>query len=163
MIDAFTRVFEDYVTRIINNNLIYIGNLHALYAWYQHIRPLMMADDIYTQACLEGAKTQISTMIDERIKRLAQLAGKVGKSLKITGAIKANQEFVNQWPNIKEKLELPTEEQDDAIRDEFIDAIKQIKTGNYIETIQALSPKAKEQCTAWLQGIVESAAGKLSQ
>ena len=143
------------ITRILNNNLIYIGNLHALYAWYQHIRPLMMANDIYTQACIDGAKTQIVAMVEERIKRLGQLADKVRRSLEITESIKANENFVNQWPDIKEKLALPTAEQHNADLDEIVASVKQIKAVNYIKTVWALSPKTKQQCTEWLQGIVE--------
>jgi UDP-N-acetylglucosamine/UDP-N-acetylgalactosamine diphosphorylase len=139
------------ITRILNNNLIYIGNLHALYAWYQHIRPLMMADDIYTQACINGAKTQIEAMVEERIKRLGQLADKVSKSLEITESIEANDIFVNQWPDMKEKLALPVECKDDSELSSLIKIIGETKTTNYIETIKSLSPKAKQQCTNWLE------------
>ncbi len=157
--------FDTYgdITRIINNNLIYIGNLHALYAWYQHIRPLMMGDDIYTKACIEGAKEQIKSMVDERLKRLAQLAIKVEKSLETTGAVKANKEFVDQWPDMKEKLSLPTEIGSiESNLDELIKSIEEVKSNNYIETIRALSLKGKEQCTAWLQGVVDGVVGTQS-
>ncbi len=156
--DYNLRTYGD-ITRILHNNLIYIGNLHALFAWYQHIRPLMMADDIYTQACLEGAKGQIRAMVDERLKRLTQLASKIKKSLEITDSIKANEKFVIQWPDMNKKLALPTHNQDDTMRDEIIAFIKDTKTGNYIETIRELSPKAKEQCTAWLRRITDGVSG----
>lgn len=160
--------FKTYgdISRILQNNLIYIGNLHALYAWYQHIRPLMMADDIYTQACIEGAKTQINAMVDERLKRLTQLASNVEKSLEITGSGETNErhlrrqeQFINEWPALAEKLALTTQDQYNASRDELIKTIGELKTENYIETIKALSPKAKEQAISWLQGIADGVAG----
>jgi len=69
------------IDRIVRNNLIYIGNLHALFAWYQHVRPETMAADIYSRACRQGACVRIEQMVNERIKQLQKLVHKLSSSL----------------------------------------------------------------------------------
>jgi UDP-N-acetylglucosamine/UDP-N-acetylgalactosamine diphosphorylase len=160
------RTYGD-ISRIVHNNLIYIGNLHALYAWYKYVRPLIMADDVFTKACLAGAKEQIEEMVAERIKRLEQLAAKVKKSIEISGGsdgksgtIMRQEQFVNQWGAVAEKLQLSAVE-DIAVsgRDEFIAAVQQVNADNYLETVRAISPESKEQGTLWLQDITDAVGG----
>jgi len=158
--------FKTYgdITRVIKNNLLYIGNLHALYAWYRHVRPLIMADDIFTKACIAGAANQIAAMVEERVKRLSQLAGKLEKSLEISGVsngrsgtIQRHEQFVSSWASIAEKLWLPDDDRaENSNRDAFINAVQQIQENNYLETIRAISPESKEQGTLWLQKVADS-------
>jgi len=158
------RVYGE-IDRICQNNFIYLGNLHALDAWYRHVRPILAANDIYAQACLEGARWQIAAMVDERIKRLTQLAGKVAASLEISGGSgNANTAghhhqrlFVERWPDVAGRLVLPTSDDDgEAARGTFLDAVRQAAGGTYVDTIQALSSDARKQGTAWLQSISDS-------
>jgi len=152
------------ITRIVKNNLIYIGNLHALYAWYRHVRPLIMADDIFTKACIAGAENQIATMVDERIKRLEQLAGKLERSLEISGGsdgkpgtVQRHEQFVSSWTSIAEKLRLSGgESAENSNCDAFINAVQQTQGTNYLEIIRAVSPDSKEQGTLWLQEVADS-------
>ena len=65
------------INRIVKNNLIYIGNLWALKAWYQFVRIRAMSGDIYHKACHAGAITQIETGLKERVRRLSELAEKI--------------------------------------------------------------------------------------
>ncbi len=160
-----TRVYGA-IDRICRNNFVYLGNLHALDAWYRHVRPILTADDIYNQACLEGARCQIAAMVDERIKRLTQLAGKIAQSLEVSGTraeaftqgpSEQQRRFVDRWPTIAPSLALPTPDNAAATEpDTFLTAVRDAANGNYIETIQSLSPKARQQGTTWLQGIVDS-------
>jgi UDP-N-acetylglucosamine/UDP-N-acetylgalactosamine diphosphorylase len=160
------RTYGD-ISRVVQNNLLYVGNLHALYAWYKYVRPLIMADDIFTKACIVGAEEQIEAMVAERIKRLAQLAGKLKKSIEISGgsdgrpgAVRRHEQFVSKWDDIAEKLQLSAYDAPDINRDAFISAVQQSSANNYLETIRALSPESKEQGTLWLKE-VEAAIGGL--
>jgi hypothetical protein len=126
-----------------------------------------MADDIFTKACIVGAEEQIEAMVAERIKRLAQLAGKLEKSIEISGssdgrpgAVRRHEQFVSKWDDIAEKLQLSAYDAPDINRDAFISAVQQSSANNYLETIRALSPESKEQGTLWLQE-VEAAIGGL--
>ncbi len=65
------------IDRIVANNLIYIGNLWALKAWYQHARERTMSGDVFSQACHAGALVQIEDGLKERIKRMRELADKM--------------------------------------------------------------------------------------
>ncbi len=153
-----TRVYGE-IDRICQNNFIYLGNLHALNAWYRHVRPSLTADDIYAQACLEGARWQIAAMVDERIKRLTQLAGKVAESLEIAVAPSENQRrFVKHWPDVAPRLALSaaSADRDSAKKDAFLMAVREAANGSYIDTIQALPPDVRKQGTAWLQDITDS-------
>jgi len=158
------------IDRICQNNFIYLGNLHALHAWYRHVRTLLTpGGDSFAQACLEGARQQIATMAEERLKRLTQLAGKVAESCTSKGETPTppgagpfvNQRlFADQWPAIAKRLALPD---GDAVgagtpgRDAFLLALQgRAGNGNYVETIQALPPETRAQGTAWLQSMVDS-------
>jgi len=161
-VDYDPSIFGD-IDRICHNNFIYIGNLHALYAWYAQARPLLTADDIYAQACLEGALQQLSAAITERLKRLDQLAEKLSESLDRstgTGGTLTNQRrFVEQWSSVAPRLGLSannSENGDIATRDAFLLAIQTLGRNDYINAIQALPADVKSHGTAWLQSIVDS-------
>ena len=146
------------ISRIVKNNLVYIGNLQALKAWYRFVRPVLMRDDQYTLACLEGGRRQLDAMLAERVKRLKQLAGKVAASLEITGdkgaVTDSQRKFVVKFPMVEELLlagrDIPPPEG-------FLSAIKSAgaMAGDYLSAVQSLSPESKAMGTAWLQGIVD--------
>jgi bifunctional UDP-N-acetylglucosamine pyrophosphorylase/glucosamine-1-phosphate N-acetyltransferase len=150
------------IDRICHNNFIYIGNLHALDSWYEHVRPLLAGDDVYAQACLEGARQQLAAAVAERVKQLNRFADKLADSLKHSqgeaGTFANHRRFVDQWPATAPRLALPTSNTDsgNANRDRFLSAVTQLGRGDYIGNIQSLPSDAKAEGTAWLQGIVDS-------
>lgn len=155
------------IDRLCLNNILYIGNLRALQAWYRDVRPPLMASDVYTQACLKSARAQLDTMIAERIKRLAQLADKVAQSLEISAqrtphksgaTFEMQQRFVDTWPSLQAKLDapLPPDLANTPACNAFLEAIHTASAGGYVDTIQALPPSIRQQGTRWLQHIVNS-------
>ena len=161
-----TRIYGE-IERLCQNNFIYVGNLHALDAWYRHVRPVLTTNDIFAQACLEGARWQIAAMVDERIKRLTQLAGKVAESLElsstngksVSGPSENQLRFVEHWPAVAPRLALTSSADNrDPAQTAFLEAVREAACGAYIDTIQALAPDVKKEGTAWLQGIVDSIA-----
>ncbi len=134
-----------------NNNRMYIANLCALREWYRHVRTPLAANDPHAQLCAEAAQTVLGSMIAERLKRAAAwnciVPEAQAASLKDTWA--AIEHTVRN-----ESYAGPTR----ANRDAFF-----AETGtpgdhpqNYLDFIQALSPHARAQGTAWLQAVVDA-------
>jgi UDP-N-acetylglucosamine/UDP-N-acetylgalactosamine diphosphorylase len=132
------------IDRIVKNNLIYIGNIRALKAWYENVRVLFIRDD-FDRACHEGALANLDLILKERFQRLEQLAAKVpavGKNLKIGLA------GSKVW-----KAPLET-----VACAELVSEIEKADKTNYIAAIQNLSPGARAEATTWLQSIVDETA-----
>jgi hypothetical protein len=155
------------IRRIVNNNLIYIGNLRALKAWYLHVRKGFMSGEIYVQACWQGAVERLDEAITERIKRLGELAEKMPRSLEIADSeknvpeeIRFQQEsLMKGWPAMQKKLEEETSENIGAVaRGIFLSELEQIEASSCLEAVSKLSISAKAAGTAWLQAIVDDAA-----
>ena len=100
------------IQRIVSNNLIYIGNLHALKLWYRHARKATMTGDAFGAACYEGALARIDSIIKERNKRLQDLAQRMPKSLEyakkecpLPAALQAQQQvLIERWPDMEKAL-----------------------------------------------------------
>ncbi len=158
------------INRIVKNNLIYIGNLWALKAWYQHVRIRSMSADFYRKECHAGALMQIETGLKERIHRLSELADKMPQSLKSArprtgnnlhqGIYAQQRALIDKWPEIKEGLEEgPPAAIGAAERDIFLKAWEQTDPASgHINAIGALSSSVRKIGISWLQSLVESAS-----
>jgi bifunctional UDP-N-acetylglucosamine pyrophosphorylase/glucosamine-1-phosphate N-acetyltransferase len=69
------------INRIVENNLIYIGNLWALREWYRRVRVHTMSSDLFARACHAAALERMEESLAERRKRLKELAEKMPLSL----------------------------------------------------------------------------------
>ncbi len=155
------------IERVVQNNLIYAGNIRALQEWYRVVRAGFMNRDIYDAACHAGALAQLETILKERIKRMGELAEKLPASIEIlkrdaaknARALAQQTSFHAAWPVIKErlsKLEAPAAGEGD--RERLLAAIESAGERDYIKCVRALPAEAKAAGTRWLQGIVDSAA-----
>ena len=152
------------IRRVVLNNLIYIGNIRALQAWYRLVRSLFVNDE-WARACHEGAVGQLDSVLSERIKRLKELAGKMPRSLEIArsesrGATPpwcAEQEqLVKEWPAMEVAFKKgPAESAGAKDRDRFLKEVTAAKGASCVETIRALGAPAKQAGTAWLQAMVD--------
>jgi hypothetical protein len=157
------------INRIAQNNLIYIGNLWALRTWYKQVRVRTMGGDAYSLACHAGALTQIEAGLQERIKRLKELAGKMTLSLqyaqeeteeRLPPAICAQQEaLIDRWPQIEAKLkEGPAASTGAIYQDSFLGEWEQTDPASgHIKAVESLSAAARTAGAAWLQEIVNLA------
>jgi bifunctional UDP-N-acetylglucosamine pyrophosphorylase/glucosamine-1-phosphate N-acetyltransferase len=153
------------IDRVVQNCLVYVGNLHAWHAWYRDVRPLLMEDDPYSQACLAGARRRLQAVARERIKRLNQMTAKLIISLEAAGQADVltpagkfamHKQFIEQWPDVAPRLELPANtEEGGPEREAFLSAVTEAKCGDYVTAIQALPPEIRRIGTTWLQGIVD--------
>jgi bifunctional UDP-N-acetylglucosamine pyrophosphorylase / glucosamine-1-phosphate N-acetyltransferase len=163
------------IHRTVRNNLIYIGNLWALKAWYASVRIRTMSDDGYRRACHAGALAQIEAGLKERIGRLKELAEKMPISLKSARAgtgqdlppeIKAQQQaLIASWPEIEARLKAGPHESAGAVhRETFLREWEQADASSgHCNAVGALNPKVRSTGAAWLQAIVDSASSLWKQ
>jgi len=133
------------IDRILKNNLIYIGNIKALKAWYEHIRVLFIRDE-YDQAVFDGALANLDLILNERFQRLEKLAEKVSKPWK--QAEPAPISFSKDW-----KKEIDT-----VASASLMTEIESADKADYLSTVQNLSEGARAGAAAWLQSIVDETA-----
>ena len=145
-------------SRIIKNNLIYIGNLLALRQWYREIRPLFVGAE-FPATILEGLALTVTRAIEERMRRLRELAVKMEE--RGDGTLSA------AWPVLEEKL---MRQCDDLGEIRALDLFKEIMASkisregkDYIVVLRALSSEEAGLGTTWLQGIVDGAVAEASQ
>lgn len=164
---GFTAGAYRSIDRIIRNNLIYIGNIYALRAWYRHVRKIFMAKEKFRSACLAGALERLESILQERISRLGEIAEKMPRSIELN--IKAGnaglpylqqqKDFAGRWPEMKDELlQIAGFGGNPAKRDHLLAEITAGKKRSYLETIAALSPKSKASTRFWLQSIVDRTA-----
>jgi UDP-N-acetylglucosamine/UDP-N-acetylgalactosamine diphosphorylase len=156
------------IHRIVENNLIYIGNIRALQDWYGLVRAGTMCRDPFSGFLLEGARKVLETILEERIRRLSELASKLEHSverLKEENAredrsreIQIQQSFIDGWPAMETAIreDLGAEKASEN-RDAFLSTWEKASSGaGYLEAIAGLEPEARRQATGWLQSLVDS-------
>ncbi len=162
-----TGVYQN-VKRILVNNFIYIANLTALGQWYAQVRSLFVSE-IFSQALLDGLQEKISVGIEERIKRLKELADKMPGSAKAyisasgesasQSLLLQKKEFHENWPQLAEIFnKAQMADGTTEFRDAFLKTVEkriQEKGKDYISVIQSLAPEEAETGTRWLAGIVD--------
>ncbi len=169
--EAFSIGMYRGINRIVANNLIYIGNLWALKAWYRFARKRFMTVDSFGRAVFDGAVAQLDTMIRERMKRLRELADKMPDSLAKARSAFGDQmpaepfdqqeALIARWPEMEALLMRgPDPAAGAASRDSFLSEWEKIGPQTpYLKAIGSLSPEVKAAGTHWLQAIVDDAAG----
>jgi len=150
------------IGKIVEKNLLYIGNLWALSAWYSDVRVRAMSGDPFREACRIGALERIKSGLDERIRRLKELADKMTFSLQcgrstLPRELQTQQQmFKERWPEMETLLRKGPDATVGAVfREMFLDEWEQTPpTHAYIEAIKSLSPDACATGATWLQAIV---------
>jgi UDP-N-acetylglucosamine/UDP-N-acetylgalactosamine diphosphorylase len=166
-------IYSD-VGRILANNFLYLGNLFALLEWYRHTRQLFVSSGSLAPAIHAGAMARIQSGIEERMSRLAQLAGKLEQSVAaarrnakadVDGPpFRLQREFAAKWPEgrdrvLSEKLETVGARN----RDGFLAALETHRgAAQYLEAVATLPAPEKASGTAWLQAIVERISSRCS-
>jgi len=136
--------------RIIKNNLVYIANLMALHQWYHRVRSLFVGQR-FPETLLAGLLENSRLAVAERTRRLKELGDKMAQS--------GDGAFSERWPALDEALHRQLDSTGDLrMCESFLEAVTSMlgrEGKDYLAVIQALSPQATEQGTAWLQGIVD--------
>ncbi len=137
------------IDRICRNNFIYAGNLQALAAWYQHIRPLLTPGDAFAQACLQGARRQLQSGLAERCAQLDKLAAKIAAA---PGSYASHGKLLALRPHLPRLL---APENFPCPPASLMDACREAAGKPYLETITTLATGIRQEGSAWLQQIVD--------
>jgi hypothetical protein len=138
------------LTRLFRNNFCYIGNIRALHAWYQVARSHLMAHDPYQEACFVGALNRLDDTLEERMRRLGEVAASLGGALAYTRLCEA-------WPALRQDLQAwPQSLAGAQDREVFLAAWKDLPVSTpYPEAVASLDSAAKAAGTKWLQVLVD--------
>ncbi|MCX6998599.1 MAG: UDP-N-acetylglucosamine pyrophosphorylase [Kiritimatiellaeota bacterium] len=153
------------VARLVRNNLLYLGNLRALEQWYRHVRRLFMNRDVWALACHAGALLRLREAVDERIRRLGELAAWMPRSLELArrsgaagAAWLAEQEKLQRtWPALEAALrQAPADDTGARERGVLLAALDGQSRGAYLDAVRALPAAARHAGTAGLQQVVNA-------
>ncbi|MEM7392300.1 MAG: UDP-N-acetylglucosamine pyrophosphorylase [Verrucomicrobiota bacterium] len=148
------------VSRLMKNNLRYIGNILALRAWYTSVRRPAMAADPFQAACCEGAIRQLDLIIEERLKRLQQVVDKMPESIAQSEHVApddSRKQLLERWPEIRSRLSTNLGEHGGEDRDPQLEVWSQAdESRRYTAAIAALPEAVKQAGTRRLEAIVDS-------
>lgn len=159
------------IKRTVTNNLIYIGNIKALRAWYREVRAPFLRGDATLAACHDGALRVIQMMLDERIKRLDELSGKLSASITILEksandasageALRQQRAWVAAWPGVMEKLKRDDDADDPggiAMRAVAEAAAVRGRDVPFVAWVASLDASTRARAVDWLQAIANKSA-----
>jgi bifunctional UDP-N-acetylglucosamine pyrophosphorylase/glucosamine-1-phosphate N-acetyltransferase len=158
------------LSRVVENNILYITNLIALEQWYIHVRKLFFDNQEFGRLVFEGVLEKLRMAKEERIKRLKDMASKIpitpGKGHDTTTASGAKRDFFEKVEGVEEILVKDAGGIFDGERDRFLTAFEKHgagQKGGYIEVIQSLPPDVSRAGTQWLDSIIHRICGQVAR
>jgi UDP-N-acetylglucosamine/UDP-N-acetylgalactosamine diphosphorylase len=150
------------ISRIVENNIIYLANLIALEEWYVHVRQPFFKGQEFGDLIYAGVLDKLNLAKNERIKRLEDMASKISVSSEKGGSKRQGEagrgEFHDKVYLIRELFVRDiTGNPGIEHRNRFLKALdeqKRDKGLNYIETIQSLPDETSQEGVLWLDQIV---------
>jgi UDP-N-acetylglucosamine/UDP-N-acetylgalactosamine diphosphorylase len=155
------------VKRQTYNNILYLGNLVALMAWYVHIRRQFIGER-FPQALYDGLVDTLHLAISERIKRFTAFCEKLKESSKLyqqqmgdsasASLILQKDQLVSNRDQAGDLIRGCLDSIDSYQNKAFLSIIhRQIdRVGpGYIDVIKSLEADEASQGTGWLQQIVD--------
>lgn len=160
--------FYRSITRIVQNNTIYLANLIALRTWYDSIRRQFVSD-MFPEALMAGLLEKADMAIAERLKRLTAFSDKMPRSAQVyaeTAGDKASvsllaqkKELHERWPAIAEMIPPMVDEFGCAAENDLFSEIIykhiQAQGRDYLRVIKNLSTTQAAEGAHWLQGIAD--------
>lgn len=153
---AQTRTPHTYrnLGRTMRNNMQYLANLVALEQWYQHVRRPFFAQQELGELVYAGALETLAAAKSERIDRLMAMAAKVPGTHTASAGLSAC---------IDDLCALYTTDEGLPSGHTFLDLMRPDEAaarGNYLETVQGLSPETRAAGVEWLRQVVETLRSK---
>lgn len=161
MMEPYSTVYRS-VARVLKNAMIYIGNIAALEVWYAVVRRPLLEKTAWGRACYAGALKQLAAVRKERMKRLeAVINALAGESRDDMSSVlaAAHDALLADWPDMKARLQAAGDIEC-VERTDFLAAWEASAEEDYVARVQQLPDEAKANGTAWLQHIVDAAAGE---
>jgi UDP-N-acetylglucosamine/UDP-N-acetylgalactosamine diphosphorylase len=157
-----------HLSRIIENNVIYVANLMALEQWYLHVRRFFFDAQEFGPLIFSAALETLRTAKEERIRRLRDMAAKMPVSLDRKearpGEAKARREFLEKSEKLGELLKSDlAKTAGERDRDRFLDSFAKHRKENgesYVATVQGLPPSVSRGGTRWLDAVVLRICGQ---
>ncbi len=142
----------------IGKNVLYIGELAALWAWYRHARPLLAGPDPLAQAVVAAGRAMVEANIDERLKQLDRfrdlveecLPAAAGGPAPLTGEWR---QFVDGWDAVRPIIkDFRAIEGRPELRDAVCERLAAAPP-SYTAAIQGLDEETRRRGTEWLTSI----------
>ncbi len=160
-VDLVPRAYPT-LSRVIENNIIYIANLMALEEWYLHVRRMFFEKQEFGELIFKAILENLQIAREERMKRLKDMAAKMvvspGEEKGKVKPTRAKQEFYEKFKLLEELLTGDRgKTAGDNQRDTFLNTLVKHREGhggNYIEVIQSLPSSVSKVGTQWLDDIV---------
>jgi UDP-N-acetylglucosamine/UDP-N-acetylgalactosamine diphosphorylase len=152
------------LSRLTENNFLYLANLAALGQWYVHVRQSFFEGQEFGNLIYAGLLDKMGLAVEERMKRLKAMARKMPESIKETGSkdkwAVGKREF---YDRIEEACELFSgeisanagAEHRNRFLTDFFDHRKQ-NDGGYIEVVKSLPAAVSKEGTLWLDKIIQA-------
>jgi UDP-N-acetylglucosamine/UDP-N-acetylgalactosamine diphosphorylase len=158
------------LSRVVENNILYITNLIALQQWYIHVRKIFFENQEFGKLIFDGGLEKLRMAQEERMKRLKDVASKMpvslGKGKDTAKTSGAKQEFHEKVNRVEELLVSDAGKTADVEeRDRFLTALgkhREKQGGGYIEVIQSLPRDVSRGGTQWLDSIVDHICGQVA-
>jgi UDP-N-acetylglucosamine/UDP-N-acetylgalactosamine diphosphorylase len=157
------------LSRIVESNVSYLGNLAALEEWYRWVRKGFLEGDEFGPLVWDGLLDKLSLAKKERVKRLKAMAEKAvaSASFRADGQRKAARIELSEQIHVVESLFSAKGTDDVAAkhREEFLSDLSGVaaKGADYIKTIQALPTEVRDKGVRWLQQVVSSFCREVSE
>lgn len=162
----YTRGVYRSINRTAANNLIFIGNLLALSAWYDAVRNETMGSNTFSSACRTGAMVVLKRAVSERIAQLDKLVEKLEASAHRLerddpSEAKRQELFCWHWTSIRARLETgPVDDPGGEKRDRFMaESGRAVRSGDHVGTVRAVRNESRATAVAWLQSVVDWTLG----
>ncbi len=167
-IRPYTNGVYSGIDRLLTNNLLYLGNIRALLAWYRVARKPIMTGSPCQEACWAGAVENLELILHERVRRMTEMVAIMERALDQVGqgagsalSSEVAAEYgslVAAWPRMEAPLRQDVGEAvGTAAREAFLAEWGRIvPLTPYPEAIALVSPQARIAGTAWLQAVVDA-------
>jgi bifunctional UDP-N-acetylglucosamine pyrophosphorylase / glucosamine-1-phosphate N-acetyltransferase len=167
IIDASPRSYPA-ISRVVENNILYMANLIALERWYNHVRRPFFEIREFGDLIFAGVIDKLALARKERINRFKDMADRVKVSLEKKSEKKQSDagkhEFYNNIDGIREVFS-QNEAGDESLelQDRFLTRLDRHKKGNekdYIEFIKGLTAEVSGVGVKWLESIIRELCSK---
>jgi UDP-N-acetylglucosamine/UDP-N-acetylgalactosamine diphosphorylase len=158
----FTPLRYGRIRNKVLRNLTYTGNLVALWHWYERVRGRLCVDEEH-RALYRRAQGNLVSGIEERIKRLGQVAGYMEDSVGELSAdatpnereIAAQREFGERWPEMEARLRAFRSMEQEQLYNEVEPGLSRAGGATYVEQIGSMDEETVGAGTRWLAAIVD--------
>ena len=155
-VDGFDRRVYTRLRRKFLTTARLIGNLHAYIAWYERVR-LPFADE-RLEPLYRSAQRQARAHIEERVKRLQKIIGKLEPS---KSTLDEHRRLVDREAEISETLLRGPETPPcpGAFHDEYGSRVAEVP---HVEAVKAVSDENARAASEWLHEIAEAPVRRLA-